>query len=118
MQWVIFAALCVASVLIVTLILYLRKDTRLDTEGTLKEVQNLKSILAEIAFAIVTQLEREHGEKLGLLKLSSAVEFLMRLIPDQLKGQFNVQILVDIVEESLAAARMKWKQNPKLIEKK
>lgn len=100
-------------------ILYLRKNkgSGMTTEK-LKEVQNLKSILVEAAFGIVTQLERENGEKSGELKLSNAIKYLLQLIPDQLKGLFNADVLANIIEDALADARLKWKQNPKLIEKK
>ena len=82
----------------------------------LAEIGNIKDTLKAAAFAIVTALERQEGKGTGALKLASAVHELMQIIPEQYRGQFTAQALADIVEDALAAAKLKWAGNPALLQ--
>jgi len=86
-----------------------------DPAADLAEVQNLKDVLISAAFGIVTRCEREHGAGTGALKLSEAVESLLSHIPDHLRGQFTAQVLTDLVEDALSAAKIEWAKNPALL---
>jgi hypothetical protein len=84
-------------------------------QAELAEIARIKSVLRAAAFSVITLLERQYGDKTGALKLSGAIDLLLQLIPDKWKGQFDETALTDIVEDALAAAKLKWAKNPILL---
>ena len=82
----------------------------------LAAVSRIKSLLRACATEIVTRMQLQYGENAGAIKLAGAVNELLQLIPEKYKFDFNEDVLQDIVEEALDAAKALWKINPALID--
>ena len=113
--WEALAGVAVAAAVPLA-IRWLRKWAAASDLARLIEVGNIKDALRAAAFATVTALERQEGKGTGSLKLAQAVHELWQLVPEKYRGQFDAQAITDIVEDALAAAKLKWAKNPALLQ--
>ena len=86
-----------------------------DPSADLAAVTRIKGLLRACVTEIVTRMQQKYGENAGAFKLAGAINELLQLIPEQYKADFNEDVLQDIVEEGLDAAKALWKINPTLI---
>jgi hypothetical protein len=73
-------------------------------------------LLDKVLFGIVTWAEREYGGGTGALKLAVAIEKIYPQIPAIIRAFVSTTKLEQLVDKALAAAKLKWERNPKLLE--
>ena len=80
--------------------------------------QRFKAILNVCLFGLVTDAQREYGgdNGTGEVKLSSVLLKVMEMIPDNLKGRIKLDVLINYIEDALAAAKPKWADEPAILE--
>lgn len=73
-------------------------------------------LLRAILFAAVTAAEKEFGGGTGELKKSTVLSWVYEKLPSILKMLFSETQLSVMIENALAEAKEKWKENPALLE--
>jgi hypothetical protein len=86
-----------------------------DPAADLAEQKALAELLDGALFGIVTEVERAYGDKTGKLKLSTALERLIALVPDKWRSLLNADFLQGLIEKALSEAKERWAANPALI---
>ena len=115
-QWLNLAMNGVSLLLFVTgLVLawwYARRQRLGAAEEELARIARARSILQGLlkgsVAALVTQAEQEYGPKTGAIKKSAVLAEMVKLLPEDLRTQFDVETLDAIVESGLTAAKAVW----------
>jgi hypothetical protein len=72
-------------------------------------------LLDKILFALVTWAEREYGGGTGQLKLAEVIKAAYPNIPAIIRLFLTADMLVKLIEKALAQAKLRWEQNPALL---
>lgn len=75
-----------------------------------------KSVVMRMLYALVTDAEQAFGAGTGSLKLAAVVDAIYPKLPAIIKTFVSDKVLVQWVEEALAAAKEAWAKNPALLE--
>lgn len=75
-----------------------------------------KSVVMRMLYALVTDAEQAFGAGTGSLKLAAVVDAIYPKLPAIVKTFVSDKVLVEWVEEALAAAKEAWAKNPALLE--
>lgn len=70
-----------------------------------------KSIVYQMVYKIVTELEKQYGGGTGSLKLAAAIDILYPKLPKVIKVFVNADTLTKWIEDGLAKAKEIWKTN-------
>ena len=72
--------------------------------------KTLEQLLRGSMVGLVTAAEREHGPGTGALKKSAVLAQLLRLLPGQWRGLFDLPALEALIESGLCHAKELWQQ--------
>lgn len=75
-----------------------------------------KSVINQIIYRVVTELEREYGGGTGSLKLAAAIDTVYPKLPAVIRLFVSAKTLQRWIEEGLAAAKEEWAKNSALAE--
>lgn len=70
-----------------------------------------KSIVYQMIYKIVTELEKQYGGGTGSLKLAAAIDILYPKLPKVIKTFVNADTLTKWIEDGLAKAKEIWQKN-------
>jgi len=70
--------------------------------------KTLQALLRGSVYGLVTQAENEFGPGQGEIKKSFVLAALLRLIPEQWRARFDVDILGALIESGLKRAKEIW----------
>ena len=71
-------------------------------------IRGKKEIVAKILFALVTEAEKIYGSGTGYIKFAYVVEKAYSYLPAILKVFITYERLKTMIEDALAAAKIKW----------
>ena len=71
-------------------------------------VRGKKDIVAKILYALVTEAEKTYGSGTGSVKFAYVVEKAYSYLPAILKVFITYERLKQMIEDALAAAKIKW----------
>ncbi len=71
-------------------------------------IRGKKDIVAKILYALVTEAEKIYGAGTGSVKFAYVVEKAYSYLPAILKVFITYERLKQMIEEALAAAKIKW----------
>lgn len=71
-------------------------------------VRGKKDIVAKILYALVTEAEKIYGNGTGSVKFAYVVEKAYSYLPAVLKVFITYERLKQMIEDALAAAKIKW----------
>ena len=71
-------------------------------------VRGKKDIVAKILYALVTEAEKTYGSGTGSVKFAYVVEKAYSYLPAILKVFITSERLKQMIEDALAAAKIKW----------
>ena len=70
-----------------------------------------KSIVYQMIYKIVTELEKQYGGGTGSLKLAAAIDILYPKLPKVIKWLVNAETLTKWIEDGLTKAKDIWQKN-------
>lgn len=77
-------------------------------------VRGKKDIVAKILYALVTEAEKIYGSGTGSVKFAYVVEKAYSYLPAILKVFITYERLKQMIEDALAAAKIKWAEEARI----
>jgi len=115
-QWVNLAMNAAAFALFITGVLVTLLRLRRERQGAREEElarwdsagETLRALLNGSVYGFVTQAENEFGPGQGEIKKSAVLAQLLRLLPEQWRARFDMDMLGALIESGLKRAKEIW----------
>ncbi len=105
-----------AILVIVNAVILLFEKTKYGQKADLKQAKEITlKLLKSVGLALVTEAERTYGSGTGVLKLSTVMNEVLKLLPAWITEIIDTEWLTDEIERVLTAARIKWEYYPNLL---